>query len=183
MVDPDVGDSSGEEDSGGKPALPFSSLSTMAKLTQARCSPSGFASSSLSRSRSCSSSMVTVSEILRWNLTESFDLSGDSHVGSGEPHVLAVDDSHVDRKSETNEEIFGVLSFVFWTLTLVPLFKYVFIVFKADVNGEEGTFTLYSLLCRHAVASHKRANKKSSDPLDTFYKDNPETDECRTYNN
>ncbi|KAL1186079.1 hypothetical protein V6Z11_A01G155100 [Gossypium hirsutum] len=36
--------------------------------------------------------------------------------------------------SETNEEIYGVLSFVFWTLTLVPLLKYVFI----------------SLLCRHA---------------------------------
>ena len=38
--------------------------------------------------------------------------------------------------SETNEEIFGVLSFIFWTLTLVPLFKYVFIVLRADDNGE-----------------------------------------------
>lgn len=38
--------------------------------------------------------------------------------------------------SETNEEIFGTLSFVFWTLTLVPLFKYVFIVLRADDNGE-----------------------------------------------
>ena len=52
--------------------------------------------------------------------------------------------------SDTNEEIFGVLSFVFWTLTLVPLLKYVFIVLKADDNGEGGTFALYSLLCRHA---------------------------------
>lgn len=52
--------------------------------------------------------------------------------------------------SETNEEIYGVLSFVFWTLTLVPLIKYVFIVLKADDNGEGGTFALYSLLCRHA---------------------------------
>ncbi|KAG1364350.1 potassium transporter 10 [Cocos nucifera] len=52
--------------------------------------------------------------------------------------------------SETNEEIYGVLSFVFWTLTLVPLFKYVFIVLCADDNGEGGTFALYSLLCRHA---------------------------------
>ncbi|XP_047321766.1 potassium transporter 6-like [Impatiens glandulifera] len=52
--------------------------------------------------------------------------------------------------SETNEEIFGVLSFIFWTLTLVPLLKYVFIVLKADDNGEGGTFALYSLLCRHA---------------------------------
>ncbi|KAG1364071.1 potassium transporter 6 [Cocos nucifera] len=52
--------------------------------------------------------------------------------------------------SESNEEIFGVLSFVFWTLTLVPLVKYVFIVLRADDNGEGGTFALYSLLCRHA---------------------------------
>ncbi|XP_020207687.1 potassium transporter 8 [Cajanus cajan] len=52
--------------------------------------------------------------------------------------------------SESNEEIYGVLSFVFWTLTLIPLLKYVFIVLKADDNGEGGTFALYSLLCRHA---------------------------------
>ncbi|XP_078443281.1 potassium transporter 8-like [Wolffia australiana] len=52
--------------------------------------------------------------------------------------------------SETNEEIFGVLSFVFWTLTLIPLIKYVFIVLRADDHGEGGTFALYSLLCRHA---------------------------------
>ncbi|KAL4354245.1 hypothetical protein GQ457_06G016820 [Hibiscus cannabinus] len=53
--------------------------------------------------------------------------------------------------SETNEEIYGVLSFVFWSLTLVPLLKYIFIVLKADDNGEGGTFALYSLLCRHAL--------------------------------
>ncbi|KAM7268987.1 hypothetical protein ACFE04_024484 [Oxalis oulophora] len=52
--------------------------------------------------------------------------------------------------SNSNEEIFGVLSFVFWTLTLIPLLKYVFIVLKANDNGEGGTFALYTLLCRHA---------------------------------
>ncbi|KAF8052367.1 hypothetical protein N665_1568s0005 [Sinapis alba] len=52
--------------------------------------------------------------------------------------------------SDSNDEIFGVLSFIFWTITLVPLFKYVFIVLRADDNGEGGTFALYSLLCRHA---------------------------------
>lgn len=54
------------------------------------------------------------------------------------------------KHSETNEEIYGVLSLVFWTLTLIPLLKYVFIVLRADDNGEGGTFALYSLLCRHA---------------------------------
>ncbi|KAM6549853.1 hypothetical protein CsatB_021529 [Cannabis sativa] len=55
--------------------------------------------------------------------------------------------------SDTNEEIYGVLSFVFWTLTLIPLVKYVFIVLRANDNGEGGTFALYSLLCRHARVS------------------------------
>ncbi|KAL5700379.1 Potassium transporter 6 [Ranunculus cassubicifolius] len=55
--------------------------------------------------------------------------------------------------STSNEEIFGVLPFVFWTLTLIPLLKYVFIVLKADDNGEGGTFALYSKICRHANVS------------------------------
>lgn len=38
--------------------------------------------------------------------------------------------------SETNQEIFGALSFVFWTLTLIPLVKYVSVVLRADDNGE-----------------------------------------------
>ncbi|MFS7998456.1 putative potassium transporter [Helianthus anomalus] len=37
---------------------------------------------------------------------------------------------------QTNEEIFGLLSFVFWTLTLVPLCKYVFIVLRDEDNSE-----------------------------------------------
>ncbi|KAL5748119.1 hypothetical protein ACOSP7_025156 [Xanthoceras sorbifolium] len=51
---------------------------------------------------------------------------------------------------ENDEEIYGVLSFIFWTFTLIALFKYIFIVLSADDHGEGGTFALYSLLCRHA---------------------------------
>ncbi|VFR00412.1 unnamed protein product [Cuscuta campestris] len=54
---------------------------------------------------------------------------------------------------EDDEEIYGVLSFIFWTFTIIPLFKYIFIVLSADDNGEGGTFALYSLLCRHARLS------------------------------
>ncbi|KAF2325083.1 hypothetical protein GH714_022679 [Hevea brasiliensis] len=32
-----------------------------------------------------------------------------------------------------------------------------------------------------AAASHARDKKKQSDPLENYCKDNPETDECRTY--
>ncbi|KAG8074949.1 hypothetical protein GUJ93_ZPchr0006g46465 [Zizania palustris] len=54
------------------------------------------------------------------------------------------------RLHEEDEEILGVLSLVFWSLTLIPLFKYIILVLGADDNGEGGTFALYSLMCRHS---------------------------------
>lgn len=78
--------------------------------------------------------------------------------------------------SDTNEEIYGVLSFVFWTLTLIPLFKYVFIVLKADDNGEGGTFALYSLLCRHAKISLLPNCQVADEELSTYnFEDFPQT--------
>lgn len=73
--------------------------------------------------------------------------------------------------SETNEEIFGVLSFIFWTLTLVPLLKYVFIVLRADDNGEGGTFALYSLLCRHARVNSLPNGQLADEELSEYKKD------------
>ncbi|XP_020586329.1 probable potassium transporter 13 [Phalaenopsis equestris] len=52
------------------------------------------------------------------------------------------------RLSEDDTEILGVLSMVFWTLTLIALLKYIVIVLGADDNGEGGVFALYSRLCR-----------------------------------
>ncbi|KAJ7965137.1 Potassium transporter [Quillaja saponaria] len=75
--------------------------------------------------------------------------------------------------SETNEEIFGALSFVFWTLTLVPLFKYVFVVLRADDNGEGGTFALYSLICRHAQVSLLPNRQLSDEALSTYKMEQP----------
>ncbi|XP_034691225.1 potassium transporter 5-like isoform X2 [Vitis riparia] len=49
-----------------------------------------------------------------------------------------------------NDDILGVLSIIFYTLTLIPLFKYVLTVLKATDNGDGGTFALYSLICRYA---------------------------------
>ncbi|XP_058219240.1 probable potassium transporter 13 [Rhododendron vialii] len=56
------------------------------------------------------------------------------------------------RSYKEDHEILGVLSLVFWTLTLIPLCKYIMFVLAADDNGEGGTFALYSLLCRHLKA-------------------------------
>ncbi|XP_021904043.1 potassium transporter 2 [Carica papaya] len=75
--------------------------------------------------------------------------------------------------SETNEEIFGVLSFVFWTLTLVPLFKYVFVVLRADDNGEGGTFALYSLICRHVKVSLLPNRQVADEALSTYKLEHP----------
>ncbi|OIT30793.1 potassium transporter 6 [Nicotiana attenuata] len=73
--------------------------------------------------------------------------------------------------TETNEEVYGVLSFIFWTLTLIPLLKYVFIVLKADDNGEGGTFALYSLLCRHVKVNLLPNSQSADEELSTYKKD------------
>ncbi|XP_007050839.2 PREDICTED: potassium transporter 5 [Theobroma cacao] len=52
-----------------------------------------------------------------------------------------------------SDDILGVLSLIFYTITLIPLIKYVFIVLQANDNGEGGTFALYSLICRYARVS------------------------------
>jgi KUP system potassium uptake protein len=49
-----------------------------------------------------------------------------------------------------NEDIIGVLSLIIYTILLSPFLKYVFIVLKANDNGNGGTFALYSLICRYA---------------------------------
>ncbi|XP_041008441.1 potassium transporter 8-like [Juglans microcarpa x Juglans regia] len=79
--------------------------------------------------------------------------------------------------SDTNEEIYGVLSFVFWTITLVPLLKYVFIVLRADDNGEGGTFALYSLLCRHARVSALPNCQLADEELSEYTKDGVESND------
>lgn len=49
----------------------------------------------------------------------------------------------------TEDDLLGTFSLIFWTLTLLVLVKYVFIVLHANDHGEGGTFALYSYLCRH----------------------------------
>ncbi|KAI3467834.1 hypothetical protein Pfo_024497 [Paulownia fortunei] len=51
---------------------------------------------------------------------------------------------------EHKDDILGVLSLIIYTLVLVPMIKYVFIVLWANDNGDGGTFALYSKICRFA---------------------------------
>ncbi|BAF04964.2 Os01g0369300, partial [Oryza sativa Japonica Group] len=74
------------------------------------------------------------------------------------------------RRFQDEEIVFGVFSLVFWTLTLIPLLKYVFIVLAADDNGEGGTFALYSLLVRHAKFSLMPNQEAADEELTSYYR-------------
>lgn len=50
------------------------------------------------------------------------------------------------RMHENDDEILGVLSFIFYTLTIIPVIKYVFIVLSADDNGEGEIYVFFLLL-------------------------------------
>ncbi|KAL5676123.1 hypothetical protein ACJX0J_012254, partial [Zea mays] len=51
------------------------------------------------------------------------------------------------------DDLYGVLSLILYSLILLPMIKYVFIVLYANDNGDGGTFALYSLISRYAKVS------------------------------
>ncbi|PIA64662.1 hypothetical protein AQUCO_00100253v1 [Aquilegia coerulea] len=57
--------------------------------------------------------------------------------------------SSLSLKNPGEDDILGILSLIFWTLTSIGVIKYIAIVLRADDHGEGGTFALYSLLCQH----------------------------------
>ena len=54
------------------------------------------------------------------------------------PHDLAIDDAH----------ILGVVSLIFWSMTLVVSIQYVTLLMRADNKGEGGSLALVALLSR-----------------------------------
>lgn len=71
-------------------------------------------------------------------------------------------------KGTTPEEVVGALSLIIYSLTLVPLLKYVFIVCRANDSGQGGTFALYSLLCRHAKIKTIPNQHRTDEDLTTY---------------
>lgn len=61
---------------------------------------------------------------------------------------LYVFNSIISNRVVTEELIVGALSCIIWTITLQTTFKYVFLILRADNNGEGGTFALYALVRR-----------------------------------
>ncbi|XP_068319914.1 potassium transporter 11-like isoform X3 [Pyrus communis] len=66
------------------------------------------------------------------------------------------------------EDVVGALSLIIYSLTLVPLLKYVFVVCRANDSGQGGTFALYSLLCRHANVKIIPNQHRTDEELTTY---------------
>nr|CAD1834546.1 unnamed protein product [Ananas comosus var. bracteatus] len=69
---------------------------------------------------------------------------------------------------EDTEDVIGALSLIIYSLTLIPLLKYVFVVLRANDNGQGGTLALYSLLCRHAKINTIPNQHRTDEELTTY---------------
>ncbi|KAM1350480.1 hypothetical protein ACFX2F_004429 [Malus domestica] len=66
------------------------------------------------------------------------------------------------------EDLVEALSVIIYSLTLVALLKYVFIVCRENDNGQGGTFALYSLLCRYAKIKAIPNQDQTDEALTTY---------------
>lgn len=69
---------------------------------------------------------------------------------------------------ETEIDVLGALSLLVYTITLIPLAKYVFVVLKANDNGEGGTFALYSLISRYAKVNMLPNRQPADEQISSF---------------
>ncbi|XP_073127301.1 potassium transporter 5-like [Henckelia pumila] len=81
-----------------------------------------------------------------------------------------------------NDDILGVLSLIIYTIILVPMIKYVFIVLRANDHGDGGTFALYSLICRYANVSLIPKNQPEDAQLSNYKLDTPSSNLQRAQN-
>ena len=62
----------------------------------------------------------------------------------------------------THDNILGVLSLIFWTMTIIVSLKYVLLVLRADNNGEGGLIAMLALATM-AVKDRPRAAQRADD--------------------
>ncbi|XP_062110266.1 putative potassium transporter 12 [Humulus lupulus] len=87
-------------------------------------------------------------------------------MGTSPLYVFADVFSKVNINSEV--DVLGALSLVMYTIALIPLAKYVFVVLKANDNGEGGTFALYSLICRYAKVNMLPNRQPADEKISSF---------------
>lgn len=71
-------------------------------------------------------------------------------------------------KIKSDVDVLGALSLIMYTIALIPLTKYVFIVLKANDSGEGGTFALYSLICRYANVNLLPNRQQADEHISSF---------------
>ena len=57
----------------------------------------------------------------------------------------------------SSQDIFGVVSLIFWSVTIVVTFTYVLLVMRADNDGEGGIMSLIALIRRRTLPGGRRA--------------------------
>jgi KUP system potassium uptake protein len=65
----------------------------------------------------------------------------------GDPHPVKV----------TEDSIFGIISLIFWSVTIIVTVTYVLLVMRADNDGEGGIMALIALIRRRALPGGRRA--------------------------
>src|ERR1700751_3922443 len=76
--------------------------------------------------------------------------TGQTVFNPGDPHPVSV----------TREHVFGIVSLIFWAVTLIVTVTYVLLVMRADNHGEGGILALITLIRREGGPGGGRAKIK-----------------------
>ncbi|KAE8713537.1 Potassium transporter 7 [Hibiscus syriacus] len=108
-------------------------------------------------------------ELSTWStLALAFQTLGVVYGDMGTSPLYVFSDVFSKVKIESDMDILGALSLVIYTIALIPLAKYVFVVLKANDNGEGGTFALYSLTCRYAKVNMLPNRQPADEQISSF---------------
>ncbi|KAF3442534.1 hypothetical protein FNV43_RR16450 [Rhamnella rubrinervis] len=89
-------------------------------------------------------------------------------IGTSPLYVYA---STFTRGINHEDDILGVLSLILYTLTLIPLINYIFIILRANDNGDGGTLALYSLICKYAKVGLTPSEQEDDMEVSNFQRD------------
>jgi KUP system potassium uptake protein len=68
--------------------------------------------------------------------------------------IFNPDDPHP--VAATTDSVYGLISLIVWSVTIIVTIKYVFLVMRADNDGEGGILALITLIRRRGVAGGRR---------------------------
>ncbi|KAK1311356.1 putative potassium transporter 12 [Acorus calamus] len=104
-----------------------------------------------------------------WNtLAMAFQTLGVVYGDMGTSPLYVFSDVFSKVPIQSEIEVLGALSLVMYTIALIPFAKYVFVVLKANDNGEGGTFALYSLICRYAKVNLLPNQQRADEHISSY---------------